>query len=105
MEGTADAFFFQAGAFGLSDVVLTLVEQPHLDWDGRGEYLRARLEKRAVDLYASDMIWMLAKAYLMRHGCDFDVPSPSSREYKKEEKDSRSAQEIKDQLLKKLEGS
>lgn len=88
----------------MNDVVISLTEQPQLDWAGRHEYLRAKFEKRRVDLYAMDLIWVTASMFSARYGGSFSQPQPSSIEYKSERKDSRTAKQITDGLLKKLKG-
>lgn len=78
-----------------------MVEHPELDWSGRFAYTRAKIEKRNTELYAMDLLWLLTKATMVRFG-DIEAPPPSEVERKTYTKDTRTAQEIKDDLLRKL---
>ena len=77
--------------------MISLVEQPHLDWMGRRAYLFAKLEERKTDLYIGDLIWMLVKTKY-----DLSTPTPTEYEFKPKKKDTRTAGQIKDTILKKL---
>ena len=52
-------------------------------------------------MYAMDLVWMLVKLNV-RQGVAFDIRTPSDIEYSKNLKDTRSAEQIKHDLLKKL---
>ena len=101
MEGANCAFFYSARCFTLNTTVISLVEQPGLDWRGRIEYLRAKTERRKLDLYAMDLVWLLTKAEMVRYGT-FEFPMPTDMEWGELRKDTRSAEQIKRDLIKKL---
>ena len=99
MERTDSAFFYTARAFGLNNVVICLTEQTHLDWHGRVAYMTAKFEKRRTELYAMDLVWMLAKRYY-----DIQTPEPTRYELEHKPVDRRSAEQIKQDVLKKVQG-
>ena len=45
-------------------MIISLVDHPELEWQGRIAYLLARNEEKHVDLYAMDLIWAVASRYL-----------------------------------------
>ena len=100
MERAGGAFFLAARRHDLNRVVISLVEQPQLTWPGRIAYVRAKEEQRRTELYAMDLVWLLAKARYQ----NFDKPTPSEIE-RREPVDTRSAQEIQNDLLKRLKES
>ena len=98
MEGADSAFFYTARSFGLSKTIISLVEQPQLEWNGRSAYMLAKLEERKTDLYIGDLVWMLVKT-------KYDVskaPTPTEYEFKLKKNDTRTAKQIKDSIMKKL---
>ena len=75
------------------------MEHPELDWDGRANYLIARMEERRLEVYAMDLVWGIARRYYD------DLPKPSEIWTNKEDKaDHRSGDQIIDDLIKKLTG-
>lgn len=104
MAGADKPFFSAARYFDLNSVVISLVEHPELGWSARREYLQAKAEKRAVEVYAMDLVWMLVRLNI-KSGVSFDLRTPSDIEYSKNLKDTRSAEQIKSDLLKKLKES
>lgn len=100
MEGPDPAFFYTARHYGINPVVICLTEQTHLDWNGRIAYLTAIMDRRKTDLYGMDLIWAIAKSLQ-----DIKLPPPTMVEFKQKEKtDTRSAEQIKQDLLKSLRG-
>jgi len=100
MEGPDPAFFLAARHFGINHVVICLTEQPHLEWNGRVAYMFAKMERRRTELYAMDLIWAIAKSLQ-----DVQLPPPTSYELKDRhtpQRDERSAEQIKQDLLRKL---
>ena len=98
MEGTASAFFFTARSVGLNNVVISLVEHTELNWAGRMAYLKAVTEKRATELYAMDLVWMLVNSKYT----NFEAPMPSDLEIKRKTVDKRTSKKIKEDILKRL---
>ena len=99
MERPASAFFYTARAFGINNTVISLTEQPQLDWGGRLMYITAKSEKRRTELYVMDLVWLLARKYY-----DISTPQPSKIETEHNPQDRRSGSQIKKDLLKKLKG-
>lgn len=64
--------------------------------------MRALTERRRVDVYAMDMIWRIARTLSARWGGNFTGDSPSCMEYELDRNDTRTAQQIKNDLLRKL---
>ena len=60
--------------------------------------MMAKVEKRRLELYQMDLIWLLAKKYYN------GLPQPSEIEYEKHTKDTRSAKQIQQDILKRLGG-
>lgn len=61
-------------------------------------YLNAKLERRRTELYAMDLIWMLARTKY-----DIESPSPSHVEKGITQADSRTSQEILAEIRKKTQ--
>ena len=99
MEGTDPAFFYTARTFGLNNTVICLTEQTHLEWKGRMAYMAAKFEKRRTELYAMDLVWMIARRYY-----DIQTPQPTRYELDYKPADRRTSAQIKQDLLKKLVG-
>ena len=97
MEGADSAFFYTARAFGISPTVICLTEQTHLDWRGRIAYIGAKMERRKTELYAMDLVWMLARKYY-----DIQMPQPTKYELDHTPADKRSGAQIAQDLLKKI---
>ena len=97
MEGTDPAFFYTARTFGVNNTIISLTEQTHLDWVGRIAYMSAKAEKRRTELYAMDLVWLLAKKHY-----DIQTEQPSVCELGNSKRDRRTAEQIKKDLLKKL---
>lgn len=98
MEGTDSAFFYTARRFGLNNVVLCLTETSLDSWEARVPYLSAKAEKRRLDMYQMDLLWLLVK----RH---YDnLPKPSDIEYESVVRDMRTAKQIQEDIIKKLGG-
>ena len=97
MQGTDRTFFYAARSYGVNQLVLCLVESPFLDsWGARFAYLRAKAEERRLRLYEMDLKWLDVK----RH---YDgLPKPSDVANDRKEQDTRSAEQIKQDVLKKL---
>ena len=60
--------------------------------------MNAKSEMRETDLYAMDLVWMIA-----RHFWDIQTPQPTKRELDHAMPDTRSAQQIQDDMLKKAQ--
>ncbi len=56
----------------------------------------AKFERRKTELYAMDLIWLLARTHY-----DIQSPSPTKMELFHTPADRRTAQEIRDDMLKK----
>lgn len=78
--------------------MISLVEHPELDWRGRVTYLLAKDEIRQLELYAMDMLWVIARKQL---ATDILMPSEIWADKKK---DMRSGKQIMEDLYKKLVG-
>ena len=98
MEGTDQSFFYSARSVGLNPVVISLAEQPHLDWRGRAMYIRAKMERRRTELYAMDLLWMLTKTKY-----EMSSPRPSRIEAGHKEADPRTYADIREELRKKTQ--
>ena len=99
MEGTDQSFFYAARSVGLNPVVICLAEQPNLDWRGRAMYLNAKLERRRTELYAMDLLWMLARTKY-----EIETPTPSQIEAGyKTKSDARTYDDIRAELRKKTQ--
>ena len=98
MERTDSAFFYTARHFGLNRVIISLVEHDQLDWNGRIAYIGAKAEQRRTEVYAMDLVWLIAKRYYT------GLPQPSEVDDGNRKEDRRSAEQIKKDLLKKLGG-
>lgn len=98
MERADSAFFYTARHFGLNRVIISLVEHDQLDWSGRVAYIGAKAEQRRTELYAMDLVWLMAKMHYN------NLPQPSEVENENRKDDRRSAEQIKKDLLKKLGG-
>lgn len=84
----------------MNEVVITLAENPTLDWSGRYSLLRAKADRRRTEIYAMDLLWLVANKYY--NGLP---PKPSEIESgERAPKDTRSAKQIKDDLIKRLVG-
>ena len=60
--------------------------------------MSAKAEKRRLDMYQMDLLWLLAK----RH---YDnLPKPSDIEYESVVRDMRTAKQIQEDIIKKLGG-
>lgn len=79
--------------------MISLVEHPDLDWNGRANYLQAKNHVRQTELYAMDLVWSLAKSRF-----NSDIPMPSEVWSNKNKIDRRSGKEIVNDLLNKLGG-
>lgn len=104
MEGADTAFFSASRRYGLSDTVISLVEHADLDWRGRFEYLLAVANKRRTDLYAMDLICLIARGLSAKWGGTFNGTFPSDLEYDIKTQDNRSAKQIAQGILKRLRG-
>ena len=85
----------------MNKTVISLVEQPHLEWKGRIAYLSAKLEERKTELYIGDLVYLLVKS-------KYDVgsaPCPTDYEFKQVRRDTRSTEQIKNSILQKLKGA
>jgi len=102
VEGANRAFFYTARRFGINDTVISLTQYPQLDWDGRSEYLRAVTNKRRVDLYAMDLVCIIARGLSARWGGSFQGELPSAIEYEVKKQDTRTAEQIQQGILKRL---
>lgn len=70
-----------------------------LNWNGIINYLKARMKRQQVVEYVYDLIWAIAKAGYEK----FETPMPTAVLHP-EKKDTRTADEIKADIIKKLEG-
>lgn len=82
----------------MSNVVLCLCEVPLDSWEARYPYLSAKAEKRRVEMYQMDLVWLIAKRWYP------NIPQPSSVENEKHIRDRRSAEQIKADIQKRLGG-
>lgn len=96
MGGTDQAFFYAARHFGIWDVILILSELPDYSWLARRNVLAARAEKKRLQEYAYDLLWLEAKRHYR------DLPQPSLIAAGKPIKDKRTALEIITDTIKKL---
>lgn len=102
MEGANPAFFSAARRYGINNTIISLVDHAELDWAGRFEYLRAVASKRQVDLYAMDLICLMARGMSAKWGGTFQGELPSAIEYGTHKQDTRTAAEIKAHILKRV---
>lgn len=78
--------------------MISMVEHPELEWNGRFSYLAAKAEQKKTEVYAWDLIWLLAKVH-------YDgLKQPSDVYYKQATVDRRSGKQIADDLIKGLGG-
>lgn len=100
MGGSDKAFFYTAWHFSLNQLVLCLVDHPFLEsWDARYAYLIAKAEERRLRLYEMDLEWLNVKRLYE------NLPRPSeiaTKKPQKVKKDNRTAQQIKDDIVRKL---
>lgn len=61
-------------------------------------YLSAKAEKRRLEVYKMDLLWLIAKKHYN------GLPRPSDIENEKRMKDTRSAEQIKRDIVKRLGG-
>ena len=61
--------------------------------------MTAKFEERRTELYIGDLLWMVANHYY-----ELNAPTPTEYELKLRKQDKRSAEKIKADLLKRLEG-
>ena len=94
MEGTACPFFFAARSYSWRSTVISLVEYPLLDWRGRFNYLAAKEERKQLELYVMDLLWLDVKRHY-----ETPLPQPSDGYTKKRTVDNRSAEEIIDDTI------
>ena len=95
MEKPACPFFYTARSFGINIVVLSFVDAPFLDWNGRVAYIAARNERERWMIYAADLMWVAVKD---RYS---ELPMPSEIAYPKK-KDTRTAKQIMNDLINNL---
>lgn len=98
MEGANCAFFSATWAFGWRITVLSLVEYPALGWRARQNYLEARTDERAIEIYGMDLVYLLASRQYE------GVERPSDIYYDRRIKDTRSARKIIEETVQKLTG-
>lgn len=80
-------------------MIICITEAPHLEtWESRWPYLTAKSEQKELELYQMDLLWLLAKR---RYG---NLPQPSKLADDRRTKDTRTAKQIKEDLLRKLGG-
>ena len=79
--------------------VISLVEHPELDWNGRINYLAAQNEVRQVEMYTADLVWAIAK-----QNYSSDIPMPSEVWNNRNKIDRRSGKQIITDLISKLGG-
>ena len=78
--------------------MISMVEHPELAWSGRYAYLAAKAEQKQTEVYAWDLVWLLAKVH-------YDgLTQPSDIYYKKHKVDRRSGKQIAKDLIKGLGG-
>ena len=73
-----------------------MVEQPLLGWAGRNAYLTAKQEKDRIEVYAKDLLWLIAKRNYT------GLKQPSDIYYNRDKTDVRTAKQIADDVVKKL---
>ena len=61
--------------------------------------MTAKFEERRTELYIGDLLWMVANHYY-----ELRTPTPTEYEMKLKKIDSRSAEQIKGDILRKLRG-
>ena len=62
-------------------------------------YLGAKFEERRTELYAMDLLWLLARTKY-----DIHTPQPTEYELNNKKVDKRNGKQIVNDLMKKLEG-
>ena len=78
--------------------MISMVEQPLLGWAGRFAYLTAWLERANIELYAMDLVYLIAKK-------SYDgLKQPSDLYYKRAKIDNRTGKQIIEDLVKNLGG-
>lgn len=61
--------------------------------------MTAKFEERRTELYIGDLLWMVANHYYA-----LNAPTPTEYELKLKNRDSRSAEQIKNDILRRLKG-
>lgn len=75
-----------------------MVEQPLLGWAGRFAYLTAKFERANIELYAMDLVYLIAKK-------DYNgLRQPSDLYFHKKKVDKRTGKQIIEDLIKNLGG-
>ena len=82
----------------MNNVVLCLAEVSLDSWEARYTYLSAKAEKRRVEMYQMDLLWLIAKRWYP------NIPQPSDIENERHVRDNRSAEQIKADIQKRLGG-
>lgn len=81
----------------MNNVVLCLSETQLMSWDAIFPYLSAKAEKRRLEVYQMDLLWLIAKRWYP------NLQQPSDIENQKP-RDTRSASQIKSDIYKRLGG-
>ena len=61
--------------------------------------MTAKFEERRTELYIGDLLWMVANHYY-----ELNTPTPTEYELKLKNRDNRSAEQIKSDILRQLRG-
>lgn len=64
-----------------------------MGWAGRLSYLAAKHERKQVELYGLDLVWLLAKRYYS------GLQQPTDIYYKRKTEDKRTAEQIVDDVI------
>ena len=101
MEGADRPFCQAVRAYGADLVTLTLstLALP-LKWPGIFALLKAKAHEKRLTEYAYDLLWMITRTKYE----NFEAPRPSNVYRPETKKDTRSAQEILEDLKKKFGG-
>lgn len=75
-----------------------MVEQPLLGWAGRYAYLTAKLERANIELYAMDLVYLIAKKSYN------GLKQPSDLYFRKKKVDRRTSKQIIADLIRNLGG-
>lgn len=80
-------------------MILCLTEAVFLDsWDARFMYMSAKSEQKRLELYQMDLLWLIAKRWYP------NLAQPSDVADDRKMKDTRTAKQIQDDILRQLGG-
>ena len=82
----------------MNNVILCLTETQLTSWNAIFPYLSAKAEKRRLEVYQMDLLWLIAKRWYP------NIPQPSDIENERTVRDRRTASQIKNDIYKRLGG-